>query len=224
MRTWTVLPPLAAAVMLSTLALATTKDELTLLRPHLGALEDLCEDALDTRRVCDAINDIGDYQREGETQQEACDDLVELVDRCERDLDQDHVSCRIFDALADDFCEDADVDEDCGRMEVDQVLRANQRETSCDGRFVFVMQGDGNLVLYQDDKPLWSSQTQGNPGARAVMQGDGNLVVYSTTNAPLWNSETFGNPGSELVVQDDGNVVIYDPDGDPLWSTGTCCL
>lgn len=44
---------------------------------------------------------------------------------------------------------------------------------------VLVMQTDGNLVLYRGATPLWSSGTQGSPGAGAVLQTDGNLVVYS---------------------------------------------
>ncbi|MGN6275547.1 MAG: NlpC/P60 family protein [Solirubrobacterales bacterium] len=77
------------------------------------------------------------------------------------------------------------------------------------------MQGDGNLVLYQGGKALWSSETDGHPGAFAVMQEDGNLVVYEGTTA-LWNSGTWGFPGASLVLQDDSNLVIYQA-GHPLW-------
>lgn len=79
------------------------------------------------------------------------------------------------------------------------------------GPYVFVMQGDGNLVLYSRkySQPLWASNTPGNPGAIAVMQTDGNFVVYSATGTPLWASGTNGHGGAGLVVQADGNVVIY---------------
>jgi hypothetical protein len=94
------------------------------------------------------------------------------------------------------------------------------------GRFTFVYQGDGNLVLYknyrfQPRRPLWSTHTDGSTLGSTDMQGDGNLVVYDAGRAPLWASNTAGHPGSRLVVQDDGNVVIYDPAGVALWDTGT---
>src|SRR6266849_5692946 len=52
--------------------------------------------------------------------------------------------------------------------------------SSCDHRFFMTMQGDGNLVLYQQNGPgnyaaLWSSNTfTGGPANHAAMQGDGN--------------------------------------------------
>jgi len=90
---------------------------------------------------------------------------------------------------------------------------------SRDGRFRFVYQGDGNLVLYQGSTALWSTQTFG-PGW-AAMQGDGNLVIYSSDGTPKWNSQTWGHPGAYLVAQNDGNVVIYASNGVALWSTNT---
>jgi len=54
-----------------------------------------------------------------------------------------------------------------------------------------IMQGDGNLVLYNaTGQPLWNAGTGGNSGAWAVMQSDGNFVVYSASKAPLWNAGT----------------------------------
>lgn len=103
-------------------------------------------------------------------------------------------------------------------MVADQALFAYQSLVSCDGRFELVMQGDGNLVLYQGNTALWHSQTHGQPGHVAVMQNDGNLVVYTEDLQPLWNSGTYGHPGSVLRLQDDGNLVIYDG-ATPLWWT-----
>ncbi len=99
------------------------------------------------------------------------------------------------------------------------VISNGQSFTSGNGANVFVMQGDGNLVLLRQGVPVWSSGTYGHTGAYAVMQGDGNLVVYSAAGAPLWNSGTGGNPGAAIYVQDDGNVVMYTPL--PRWSTNT---
>jgi hypothetical protein len=104
------------------------------------------------------------------------------------------------------------------------TLAPGQARTSADGRFTFVYQGDGNLVLYQRGAgPLWASNTAGTSAGQTIMQGDGNLVVYDAANQPVWASGTVGNPGARLVVQNDGNVVIYSAAGAPLWATGTCC-
>src|SRR5690348_16651097 len=64
------------------------------------------------------------------------------------------------------------------------VLGAGQRLSpgrylvSPNGQYTFIMQTDGNLVLYQGTTALWNSGTQGHAGATAIMQTDGNLVVY----------------------------------------------
>ncbi|MDQ2839234.1 MAG: hypothetical protein M3Y89_17790 [Actinomycetota bacterium] len=97
-----------------------------------------------------------------------------------------------------------------------QSLASGQSLVSPDGRLSFIMQGDGNLVLYGPSGPLWSSRSQG-PGASAVLQGDGNLVVYAG-GVPRFASRTRGS--DQLTVQSDGNVVIYGPSG-PLWATNT---
>ena len=92
--------------------------------------------------------------------------------------------------------------------------------TSADGRFTFVYQGDGNLVLYlQGGVPLWASGTSG--AGQALLQGDGNFVIYNGAGTPVWASNTAGNTDDRLTVQSDGNVVIYSSGGSALWSTGT---
>lgn len=53
------------------------------------------------------------------------------------------------------------------------------------------MQNDGNFVVYdiQDGEPIpvFSTHTDGNPGAYLRVQDDGNLVIYSASNAVLWS-------------------------------------
>jgi hypothetical protein len=93
--------------------------------------------------------------------------------------------------------------------------------TSENGRYTFIFQDDGNLVLYSRNRPLWASNTDGQPAAICTMQYDGNLVIYDRDNHSLWHSGTWGNDGSRLIVQDDGNVVIYRPDGAAIWATNT---
>jgi hypothetical protein len=109
-------------------------------------------------------------------------------------------------------------------LEPGQVLLASQSQslTSSDGRYTFVMQIDGNLVLYRVANwyPLWASGTNGQDANFVAMQGDGNLVIYNYGGRAIWASNTAGRPGSFLVVQTDGNVVIYQPNV-AIWATNT---
>ena len=102
-------------------------------------------------------------------------------------------------------------------------LHAGETVDSANGMYHLAYQGDGNLVLYdQNWQPMWASNTVGLEPNVAAMQGDGNFVIYEPDWTPVWASgDSWGHPGAYLVVQNDGNLVIYDPDGTPLWATGT---
>lgn len=109
-----------------------------------------------------------------------------------------------------------------GTMTRNESLKSGQVLTSQDKRFSLVMQEDGNLVLYHNQKriPMWSSKTWGKPATKMVMQSDGNLVVYANSEA-IWSSGTYHNQNARLVLQDDGNLVIYSMSGKALWDTGS---
>src|SRR6476659_7433371 len=68
---------------------------------------------------------------------------------------------------------------DSANLPVNQPLTANKSITSPDGQYRLIMQQDGNLVEYTQGRYLWSTRTDGHPGAWAIAQGDGNVVVYS---------------------------------------------
>jgi hypothetical protein len=102
------------------------------------------------------------------------------------------------------------------------LLLQNDYLLSPSGRYQFILQTDGNLVLYdlgQQHRAIWASQTKGHAVSKAIMQSDGNLVIYGPSQA-IWASGTKGKPNSILVAQDDGNVVIYEPNV-PVWATNT---
>jgi surface antigen len=106
-------------------------------------------------------------------------------------------------------------------LEQNETLTASQYLESSDGHYWLAMQSDGNLVEYVDGRPLWASNTEGNPGAWVAMQSDGNLVIYppsNNTNA-LWASNTGGNPGAHLGLQVDANMVIYSAAEAAIWET-----
>ena len=92
-------------------------------------------------------------------------------------------------------------------MQPGDILNPGDFIVSPDGAYRMIMQGDGNLVLYDSSRALWSSGVQG-PGTKAAMQADGNLVLYKDGVAK-WSSNTADYPGSVLQLQNDGNAVIY---------------
>ncbi|PSL48279.1 D-mannose binding lectin [Chitinophaga niastensis] len=107
------------------------------------------------------------------------------------------------------------------RLNTNEQLLQGQVLRSTDGRFILIMQTDGNLVIYYYNVALWSSITAGNPNInRCVMQGDGNLVLYDTGNVAHWSSNTTTGIPGVLVMQSDGNLVIYQ-NGVGRWSSNT---
>lgn len=108
----------------------------------------------------------------------------------------------------------------CGDvMQADRVLRRGMSLKSVSGKYQFVLQGDGNLVLYgPTKKALWANNRFDSD--RLIMQGDGNLVTYRDSGSPTWASNTVGR-GGQLVVQNDGNVVVYAKGGGAVWATNT---
>jgi subtilisin family serine protease len=99
-----------------------------------------------------------------------------------------------------------------------QSLQVNQSLRSQNGLYVLVMQGDGNLVQYnQAGQPLWHTSTHGSGAVVAVMQSDGNFVLYRADGVPVWHTNTHGTAADRLVLQNDANIVIYGPGGQVFW-------
>jgi hypothetical protein len=73
-----------------------------------------------------------------------------------------------------------------------------------DGNLVLYVHNGGFTV-----RPVWASGTAGDRGDRAVLQGDGNLVLYDAKNQALWSTNTSTAGCTNLVVQEDGNLVLY---------------
>lgn len=94
----------------------------------------------------------------------------------------------------------------------------------------FIMQGDGNLVIYQYGigtvRYTWNSVTYGNHGSYFKWQPDNNLVVYSPTGAALWHSWTFGTDraNSGLFVTHYGCAyLLHYGTGNRYWHGGDTC-
>jgi len=82
------------------------------------------------------------------------------------------------------------------------------------------MQGDGNLVLYDQSGAVWSTRSANSGANRCIMQTDSNLVLYDSRNNAVWSSGTCCNPGGELILQNDRNLVIY-RNNVAIWASGT---
>jgi hypothetical protein len=85
-------------------------------------------------------------------------------------------------------------------------------------RLQFQNEGNLVLYYMATCTALFSSNTQGQNANLCVMQGDGNLVIYDNNRKPLWYSRTDGHPGAWLQLQGDGNLVIYEIyKNEPRW-------
>ena len=105
-----------------------------------------------------------------------------------------------------------------GRLSAGDRLLSGRSLYSPAGRFRLTMQGDGNLVEYDNaGLPVWASGT-GTPGARTIVQDDGNVVVYDASNQALWATDTSGHPGAYLRLNDLGQLTVASATGAPLWA------
>ena len=106
----------------------------------------------------------------------------------------------------------------CGdTITTNQKLDRGQWLQSSDARYKLIMQGDGNLVLYNASG--WAIWATNRSGVFAIVQGDGNFVEYSSSGA-VWASNTVGRGGNRLIVQNDGNLVLYSPSA-AVWASNT---
>lgn len=102
-----------------------------------------------------------------------------------------------------------------------ETLNVGESLISSDGRYKLVLQGDGNMVIYNgSNRAIWNSGTWGMPIDHAAMQYDGNFVLYDTSGRARWSSNTWNQVGSSLVMQNDGNLIIYQR-GQARWNTNT---
>ena len=111
----------------------------------------------------------------------------------------------------------------CGRLGSGEALIPGRTLYSCAGNVRVIHQGDGNVVVYDRLGALWHTQTWNSTTSTFIMQTDGNLVLYTGTGSPLWSVMGNGNAGAYLRMQDDCNLVMYSASGTRLWETRTSC-
>ncbi|HEY1962380.1 MAG TPA: hypothetical protein VGG69_08180 [Rhizomicrobium sp.] len=88
-------------------------------------------------------------------------------------------------------------------------------------QLVFSARGNLELWRTAGLKLLWDSGTT-DKGAAFVMQSDGNLVIYDAARKSVWASDTAGNPDAMLAVEEEGRLAIYSADlTTTLWQSDT---
>jgi hypothetical protein len=107
------------------------------------------------------------------------------------------------------------------RLSPGQRLAGGESLTSPNGRYRVAMQADGNLVMYDVDRPIWASNTAGSGATHIEMRDDGDVVIYHEGDKPTWSSRTRGHQGAVLALQDNRDLVVYGADGKKLWSSRT---
>ena len=81
------------------------------------------------------------------------------------------------------------------------------------GPFSLYMQNDGNLVVDYIFKPIWSTQTGGNPGAYASMNSSGDFFIWNKDSTKLlWSTATSGHPNDIMYLLSNGTFVIHASD------------
>src|SRR5215217_1216884 len=110
-------------------------------------------------------------------------------------------------------------------MQFMETLDPGKRLWSWNKKYYLVYQSDGNLEFYSDtpNRPIWTSETKGQPVGFCTINEYGHLVIYGPNGQTI---RAFGgdlgdgviNDNGRLVVQDDGKVVIYRPDGRAVWT------
>ena len=90
------------------------------------------------------------------------------------------------------------------------------------GRTQFVLQHDGNVVVYRSGVARWSTNTAGRGGTRLTMRTNGNLVLTRENGTIVCSSRTAdANASNHVTVLRDGDVVMYDALGRVVWHTNT---
>jgi hypothetical protein len=104
-----------------------------------------------------------------------------------------------------------------------QELLMGQDYYQADGKYAFRFQIDGNLVLYQNGKVIWTSNTSGQGAIKAVIISGG-LQLYNSAGKLVWltnfgqNNPYSVGPLNYFAFQADGNLVAYG--SKQVWGAG----
>ncbi|XP_056134439.1 B-type lectin plumieribetin-like [Lampris incognitus] len=106
-------------------------------------------------------------------------------------------------------------------LNTNEELRHDEYLTSLNGKNQAIFQGDSNFVIYIDSTPKWQTNTSGHMGMRLLLQSDGNLVIYTQDKRVVWSTDSYGPTESQcvrLTLTDKGHLVL-DRDGMQIWTS-----
>eukprot|EP01084_Bolivina_argentea_P260335 439614_1 len=119
----------------------------------------------------------------------------------------------------------------------DFVFNTDDYVISSDNTTWFVMQGDGNLLLYWETttgyvnvcpvcpdgnySSIWQSQTAGNPAAHAKLQKDGNLIVNRANGSQIFATNSTDSIGAKHLIISNQCAYILNTNMDLIWNTET---
>jgi hypothetical protein len=111
-------------------------------------------------------------------------------------------------------------------LKLGEELNQNEPLKSADGRYEFLLQGDGNLVIHGATDPernnkrvIWQSDTVGSGATTLALQGDGNLVLYDAGGHAVWATNTNQGKATHLSLHNDGRLELYEGTTACLWKT-----
>ncbi|MDT4915406.1 MAG: hypothetical protein QOH89_106, partial [Pseudonocardiales bacterium] len=101
-------------------------------------------------------------------------------------------------------------------------LTAGMRLVSADQHTQCTMQSDGNLVIRNQNGPVWSTRTARiAAGGRALLRSNGQLVVLDSRGVVRWSSHTT-TAGSDisLWMRNNGQLAVF-RGTTVIWHTNT---
>lgn len=102
----------------------------------------------------------------------------------------------------------------------DQALTHGSRLTCGDHTFQLQGDGNAVLLSYGHVRWATGTHGPNNQATRMIMQGDGNLVMYNAEGRPVWASHTWrkGQPPFQLSLSASGQLAITDLSGHATWT------
>jgi hypothetical protein len=177
----------------------------------------------------------------GDKSQEACCSNSKLVssgfdwlkfatgNQCGSDLDKDWITSKvvcIFDEKAMQEAQKPPDPRDGDSMGGFLVSQGELDETtyrSKNGKFDFVLDDGGAMLVQKDKKTIWSKVMTGKKVSpyKMVMGKDGDLIVYNGAGDAVWTAGTKGS-GTQVRLTDKGCLTVMDANDECYWSSCGC--
>lgn len=105
----------------------------------------------------------------------------------------------------------------------EQILYPEQHIETPDRRYRFVLQEDGNAVLYNAaNRAVWATNTAGRNVAHLIFQNNGNLVLRDHGGGAVWHARINDKGGNRFAIRDDGNLMVHNTSsGRVIWQSNT---